>query len=215
MKHVIWDWNGTLLADAAVSCDITSSMLIRRGKPGLSLERFRSIMGCPYEEAYRKAGFDYSCESYESLALEWAAEYQKRWKEAQLRPGAAEFLIWVKRQGFTQSLLTASREDLAREQLDWYGLTDSFDLIMGVDNDLAEGKEHLAISHLAELGLKPEDLLLIGDTENDAVTASRIRCTALLLTGGHMDERRLRDTGLPVFSGFDEIRAKMMEMNAE
>jgi len=209
MKHLIWDWNGTLLADAALSCEISSSMLVRRGKAPLPLERFVSIMGCPYEEAYRKAGFDYAKEPYAALALEWAEEYARRWKEASLRSEAKETLGWIRDRGLTQSLLTASREDLAREQLDWFGLTPYFSLITGVDDDLAEGKEHLAQHHAQKLGLAPEDMLLVGDTENDVLTARAIGCPAILISGGHMDDARLIASGLPVLPDLASLRLEL------
>ena len=39
-RHLIWDWNGTLLDDAWLCREIMNGQLRRRGLPELSTERY-------------------------------------------------------------------------------------------------------------------------------------------------------------------------------
>ena len=39
-KHVIWDWNGTLLDDAVLCVEVMNVVLARRKLPPLTAERY-------------------------------------------------------------------------------------------------------------------------------------------------------------------------------
>ena len=58
---VLWDWNGTLLDDAALCCELLNTMLARHGyAPVGSMEAYRQVFCFPIETYYRRAGFDFS-----------------------------------------------------------------------------------------------------------------------------------------------------------
>ena len=42
-RHVIWDWNGTVLDDVDVVVDVMNVLLDRRSMPALTAERYREI----------------------------------------------------------------------------------------------------------------------------------------------------------------------------
>ena len=54
-RHLIWDWNGTLLDDAWLCREIMNGQLRRRGLPELSAERYEQIFDFPVEKYYRDA----------------------------------------------------------------------------------------------------------------------------------------------------------------
>lgn len=57
---VLWDWNGTLLDDAALCCELLNTMLARHGyAPVGSMEAYRQVFCFPIETYYRRAGFDF------------------------------------------------------------------------------------------------------------------------------------------------------------
>ena len=51
-RHLIWDWNGTLLDDAWLCRDIMNGQLRRRGLPVLSQEKYEEIFDFPVEKYY-------------------------------------------------------------------------------------------------------------------------------------------------------------------
>ena len=68
-----------------------------------------------------------------------------------------------------------------------------FDEVLGLSNQLAVSKVHLAVDYLARTGEKAEECVFIGDTTHDAETAAAIGCRCYLIEGGHQ-ERKVLDT---------------------
>lgn len=57
---VFWDWNGTLMDDAAYSCGCLNGLLDEYGYPQrYDLDAYRSVFGFPIEDYYRRVGFDF------------------------------------------------------------------------------------------------------------------------------------------------------------
>jgi phosphoglycolate phosphatase len=98
-RHLIWDWNGTLLDDAWLCRDIMNGQLRKRGLPTLSAERYEAIFDFPVEGYYRKVGFDWRKESFEEAGTEFIVEYEKRKTECRLQIGAQELLKRVESAG--------------------------------------------------------------------------------------------------------------------
>ena len=44
-KHIIWDWNGTLLDDAWLFVDIMNGVLENRNMDTITVEKYRKIFG--------------------------------------------------------------------------------------------------------------------------------------------------------------------------
>ena len=70
-KHIIWDWNGTLLDDAWLCVDIMDSMLKERSLGTLTLDRYQRLFEFPVIDYYRKLGFDFTKESFEKTGTEF------------------------------------------------------------------------------------------------------------------------------------------------
>ena len=85
-KHIIWDWNGTLLDDAWLFVDIMNGVLENRNMDTITVKKYRKIFGFPIEEYYKKLGFDIEKESFYESGLEFIRAYEKRRYEADLYP---------------------------------------------------------------------------------------------------------------------------------
>ena len=46
-KHVIWDWNGTLVDDTWLFVDIMNRVLKDRNLPGITLDDYRNMFDFP------------------------------------------------------------------------------------------------------------------------------------------------------------------------
>ena len=53
MKHIIWDFNGTLLNDAQLSVDLDNYVFDRIGVPRITLEDYRNNMTMPVRDFIR------------------------------------------------------------------------------------------------------------------------------------------------------------------
>ena len=86
-RHLIWDWNGTLLDDAWLCREIMNGQLRRRSLPVLSQKKYEEIFDFPVEKYYRALGFDWGRESFQEAGTEFIVEYEQRKKECSLQPG--------------------------------------------------------------------------------------------------------------------------------
>ena len=102
-RHLIWDWNGTLLDDAWLCRDIMNRQLRRRGLPMLSQEKYEEIFDFPVEKYYRAVGFDWSRESFQKAGTEFIVEYEQRKKECSLQAGASALLGKIAAGGWSQA----------------------------------------------------------------------------------------------------------------
>ncbi len=205
--HVIWDWNGTLLDDAWLCAEIDSELLVRQGRPPLTLERYRECIGFPIRDYYQQLGFDLEAETYDAVASGFFDEYRKRCGECALRPGASETLALLARNGMSQSVLSAYQHDALEELLAEHGIRDHFAHVLGLDDHYVGSKAENGRRLLALLGCAPEEVLMIGDTDHDAEVAEAMGCDCILIAGGHLSRPRLEAAGVPVLDDLHDLAA--------
>ena len=116
---VLWDWNGTLLDDAALCCELLNTMLARHGyAPVGSMEAYRQVFCFPIETYYRRAGFDFSRHPFAALADEYMRLYTPRSLGCPLQPDACAVLDALRAQGMRQVMLSASKQENLQQQID-------------------------------------------------------------------------------------------------
>ena len=191
-RHIIWDWNGTLLDDLDLSIDIMNGLLGRRGLPLLDRNRYHRLFDFPVSAYYQRLGFDFARDSFENLSVEFISAYDARRWECRLQPGAQTILESLQNAGVTQSVLSAYRQETLQEIVGHFGLTPRFLRILGLENVYAHSKAELGRSWVTELGLPPGEILLVGDTRHDLEVARAIGVDCVLVAGGHHSEERLR-----------------------
>ena len=115
-KHIIWDWNGTLLNDGWLFVKVMNIVLKRRKMQPITLESYRKIFGFPVKDYYMKLGFDFERESFENSGLEFIKEYEKNCFKAQLYPKVIPLLNELKKlgilAGLDSSLVNVARYDM-------------------------------------------------------------------------------------------------------
>ena len=100
-KHIIWDWNGTLVDDVWLVVEIINKMLKKRHLPGIDSKKYREMFDFPVTKYYLKLGFDFSKESFEKLAVEFISEYYERFKECKLFDHTEELLKKIRDMGIS------------------------------------------------------------------------------------------------------------------
>ena len=203
--HLIWDFNGTILQDVDLGIRCTNIMLAERDLPVIpSVEVYREVFGFPIDEYYRRMGFDFEKEDYDTvLAPQWVALYLAGEPTCPMMEGAAEAIAAVKAMGIPQILLSATETDMLVGQLERLGIRDEFDEIIGLDNIHARSKKVQAIAWKERHpDARP---LFIGDTEHDAQVADAVGGDCVLFTGGHQSEAKLKACGKPVIHRIEEI----------
>jgi phosphoglycolate phosphatase len=191
-RHVIWDWNGTLLDDTWLCVEVLNGLLRAAGKKAITLDAYRANFGFPVEGFYAWLGFEVSGDTFHELSVRFITEYNRRRYECALQPGARAALERLHTAGLGQSLLSAYREDTLREVVGHYGLASFFTHLSGTDNILARGKVARGQDHLRTIALHddPRAVVLVGDTHHDQEVAAALGADCLLLHHGHIHPGR-------------------------
>lgn len=194
-KHVIWDWNGTLLNDVDFCRGIINRILIENNLPDLSLKKYKEIFTFPVQNYYQTAGLDFTKTSFEILGKDFMDEYESKKLTCSLFDSAEVVLSGIHKKGIGQSVLSAYLHDNLVNILDHYNLTKYFDNIIGLDNIYAGSKTHLGLSLIEQLNLPREQILFIGDTLHDAEVAEAMGVNSILIASGHQVKEKLQTNG--------------------
>lgn len=203
-KHIIWDWNGTLLDDAWLCVEILNRMLVRRGMKTTSIFEYQKYFDFPVISYYIKLGFNFEKESFDDVAKEYIRAYESQCRKCHLRQGAIDVVKQFGNRGFLQSVLSASEQSSLLEILEFFGLKEFFENVAGLDDYYAHGKVDIGRKLLKNLAISGREILLIGDTTHDYQAACELGADCLLLPAGHQSRERLVACGARVCDSFDE-----------
>jgi len=208
-KHIIWDWNGTILNDLELCVDVGNNLFRRKNIPLITIERYKSIFTIPVRDYYIAAGFDFKKESFEIIGKEWMDEYEKRKFECSLHKNLIETMEKFKELGIEQSLLSAYKQDNLVKMANHFDLTKYFTHIVGLDNIYAAGKTELGKDLMKIIGNGHGETLLIGDTVHDFEVSKEICADCVLIAEGHQNFETLEKTGAKVFNTLTEFYSKI------
>ena len=205
IKHVIWDWNGTLVNDLELCVDILNLALIEHGKLPISVDQYKESFCFPVSKFYKLLGLPSRGFKYEILAKKYIKIYRNQFKQCKLHNKVKETLEELKSLVISQSILSAGHQNDIENFTRYYEVSQFMAKIDGSDNIEARGKEDRAGEHLDSLDLKPTQVLLVGDTIHDWEVAQSIGCKAILFELGHIKKDRLRRVHTPTIKCLSEV----------
>ncbi len=206
IKHVVWDWNGTLLNDNWLSLKAINILLLKYGLPAIEKEKYLELFAFPVIDYYRKLGFDFEKIPFEVVGTEFIEEYTKRMYDANLQDGARETLEHFLEIGISQSLLSAAKQKMLEDLMEYHDLEKYFIKISGLNDHYANSKVDIGKSWINELHFEPDEILLIGDTLHDVEVADEIGTKCVLIAQGHATYDRLKSSGRNVFHNLNEFK---------
>jgi len=204
-KHIIWDWNGTLLNDVAECVSVVNELLRERGLPHLTVERYRDEVDFPIVDFYKRLGFTFETETYEEVAKVYMAGYIRHVPRCSLQAGAIEVLEQFTKAGFTHSVLSAYHQKRLEEAVDYFGLRKWFTGLVGLDDYYAHSKKDNGKRWLAKQHMDPREVLFVGDMLHDFEVSQAMGVDCVLLTYGHQSRGRLSRCGVPLFDSLSEM----------
>lgn len=198
-RHLVWDWNGTLLDDLTLVVQATNETFARVGGPAVTADEHRRQFRRPIAAYYAEVlGRPVDPDEFEQLNKMFHDAYQASLAGCALAADARDAL---RRWPGTQSLLSMWYHYELVPTVDGYGLTGHFDRIDGLRYPLGgavDHKEPYLSAHLEALGRDPAAVVVIGDSVDDAHAAETTGAACVLYSGGFTDGEKLRATGAPV-----------------
>ena len=212
MRHIIWDFNGTLLYDAQLGVDADNHVFDALHLPRITLEDYRRHMTMPVRDFYTALGIDLNIYKYETISRIWLDYFNRHAIGVGLVQGALQAIERLHELGFTQSILSASYEVSLREQCAALGLETHMIAIDGLGDESAQKKTDIGRAQMERLGISGGDAVLIGDMVADAELADALGARCILVPWGHNDTARLEATGRPVAHTFEQLEAMLLAM---
>ena len=204
-RHVVWDWNGTLLDDTWLCCEALNQILVEEKKPLLDPENYRQIFEFPAIKVYHKLGFPIDLPTFEKLSARFMAAYESRKHACTLHDQALEVIEKLSAHGLTHSVLSAYEHERLQNTLHGMNLQQHFIKACGGGDIYAHSKEDRARSHLADLSHHPDEVLFIGDTAHDFEAAQAMGVDCLLIAHGYQHPDRLAHLGVRVIPDFTAL----------
>ncbi len=204
-KHILWDWNGTLLNDMWLCVESLNRILKKRERPQLDEKTYKETFSFPVKKYYETLGFDFKKESFRDLSSEFIKHYRDNFYKLKLHANAECILKKINNNKIQQSILSASKQDILEENIKFFNLEKYFNNIVGVKNHYANGKVDVAFQLVEAIKTKSSDILLIGDTVHDSEVAKEIESDCILIDHGYVDRGKLEHTKRKVFSNIMEV----------
>lgn len=200
MRHVIWDWNGTLFQDLDITVESVNEALAIVGAGPIDAGRYRDHYTRPVQRFYETVlGGELRPVEWQRIDAAFHAAYRRRIAAARLTPDAAAALGAVRAAGATQSLLSMWRHDDLIGFVTPLGVAAFMERIDGNRDDAGGTKTaHLRrhVAALAAAGVGPG--LVIGDALDDAAAAAAVGVACVLYDGGSHHRSELDAAGVPV-----------------
>ena len=210
-RHIIWDWNGTLLDDTQAGVNAVNGMLAARGLPLIDIPAYRDVFCFPVSDFYRAIGFRLEEEDWDAMARDFHDRFLAD-TTIRLHDDALTALECFRTAGIGQSILSASEQRILGDMLASFGVAAFFDGVFGVDNLYGHSKREIGRVLLRHLSLDPASTLLIGDSLHDHEVAQDLGVDCLLIAQGHQSRARLARSGAPVLKSLAEIPAWLQSL---
>lgn len=197
IKAILFDLDGTLLNTLEDLTDSVNHILNTHGMPERTIDEIRSFIGNGVPTLIaRSVPYDTDPEMIK-ICVDGMMEYYKDHADIKTRPydGIPELLDNLKKKNIRIAVVTNKAEEAAKI-LCKAKFGDVPDLVIG-DN----GKDKLkpapdnVFRALNELNLKKEDVLYVGDSDVDMITAKNAGLRSVGVTWGFRDENVLRKNG--------------------
>lgn len=204
---LVWDWNGTLLADQHVVLDALNALLDQRGMPRATMETYRSLYTRPVRVFYERLfGRPIGDDEWDEVDQHFHDSYHAAVAEAALAHDAHEALAHVADTHAAQSLLSMARHEHLVPLVHGAGIADHFVRIDGLRGPSGARKAGALVEHLAAVPLEvdPSRVVLVGDAIDDADAAAAVGAACVLYDGGSHPREELERAGVPVASSLVE-----------
>lgn len=199
-KHIIFDYNGTILYDTDICVEILNELLESHARPPVDEAYYREHFHFPIASFYTKLGFDFEKESFDQLGRRYMNIYLSNIHRCKVYHGFRHLIAELRKQPVKISILTALNHDALHDQLITFNLGQYFDATFGLYDHHALSKVQRGHELMQHVGIPAHETIIIGDTDHDLEVAHSLGIDALLLADGHQTEERLKKTNAKVIN---------------
>lgn len=198
-RHIVWDWNGTLLDDLRIVIDAVNLSMGALGLDPIDEIAYRDHYTRPVRSFYDSLlGRLVTDDEWERLNQGFHDHYFVLVPAARLAPDAREALSSVERRGWGQSLLSMSPQSYLESVVESAGIAHHFEAIDGLSGPTGGTKTLHLEEHLSRMGVDAGVTVLVGDTPDDAAAARHVGASVILYDGDSHHLPALEEVGAPI-----------------
>lgn len=205
IRHVVWDWNGTLHDDFPLILDAANAAMTAVGGPSIDEETYRARFTRPVRAFYGGLlGREVDDDAWAALDRAFHDRYHELLDgQGGLTADAPGALDDAEAAGLTQSILSMWLHDRLVPYVTGLGVSERFVRIDGLTGVGGGSKAPHLLAHLEALRadgieVEPAEVVMIGDTVDDAEAAEAAGVKIVLYTGGEHGPEALERTGRAV-----------------
>jgi len=205
MRHVVWDWNGTLFDDLDIVVASVNVSLRAVGAPAIDPDRYRAVYQRPLHRFYEALlGRPVLAEEMAAIDGNFHDAYHALLDQARLTVDARSAVELVAARGQTQSVLSMWWHDRLVPAVRYFELEEHMLAVDGHRGPPGASKlDHLArhvdqLTRLFPSRVRREAVTVIGDVTDDADAARAAGVGCVLYDGGSQPRAALEATGAAV-----------------
>ncbi|MEX6505401.1 phosphoglycolate phosphatase [Jiella sp. M17.18] len=190
-KAVLFDLDGTLIDSAPDIHAALNETLASYGEPPFTLDAVTRMVGGGVpkliERAYAALDKELDPASRDKIVARFLSIYEPRATElTTLCAGASEVTRDLREAGVRLGVVTNKPAAATRAILEHFGLLDLLDIVVGGDAGPPKKPEPGLLLFACEtLGLAVDDIVFIGDSENDVEAAKAADMAVIAVRGGY------------------------------
>ncbi len=200
-RYILFDLDGTLTDPKE---GITKSVQHALAHFGIAVDDLDSLIpfiGPPLTDSFEMFyGFTHE-QALEGVRVYREYFTQRGWRENQEYAGVREMLRALKTAGFSLSVATSKPEVFALRILDYFHLTDYFDVVGGADLDGTRIRKADVIRYtlgragVSQSGQALEQVAMVGDREHDILGAKAVGIESVGVLYGYGSREELEAAG--------------------
>ena len=200
IKAVMIDLDGTLLDTASDLAAAANMMLRELGRAELPLETIQSYIGKGIQKLVKRSltgslDDEPDAELFDKAMPIYERDYAKTLcVNTRPYPGVIEGLNALREAGFRLACVTNKAEAFTLPLLRATGLFDYFDIVLSGDSLPKKKPDPMPLLHACtHFDILPHEMLLIGDSLNDAEAARAAGCHVFCVPYGYNEGRDVRE----------------------
>ena len=206
-RLLIFDWDGTLIDSIGSIVECTLVTLRELGHPEVETENIRGAIGLGLRETVNL--FSPGCD--DSMFNQIVQVYRRHWfakysNEPSLFSGVEELLAGFAEKDYLLAIATAKGRTGLLKDLERAQLQHHFHTTRTVDESPSKPSPQMLFDIMDELGMAPDESLMIGDTVHDLQMANNAGVDAVAVcSGAQRREQLLTEAPIACLDGVAEL----------
>ncbi len=205
LKHIIFDYNGTLINDALAQYEPCAQAFREHELPFLSFDRFQKELYYPVKNFYIENGFDTEKYDFAEMMDEYHRRFLLLLEKCELFSDVKETLEFFKNKNVSLSILSSLEHNMLMKNTKDKGIDKFFTNITGTKDTQAGSKIDNAKKWFQESGFKNHEIIMVGDTLHDAEVAEALNITCFLVSRGVQHKDVLQKSKYRVFDSLKDM----------